>query len=1054
MNRLLCRPATTGLLRLALIFLAAGAALGANTAAAQAVFVNELHYDNASTDTGEAIEIAGPAGTDLGAWSIVLYNGNGGTAYNTTALSGVIPDQQDSFGTVVVNYPTNGIQNGSPDGIALVNGAAVVQFLSYEGSFTAVGGPAGGMTSTDIGVSEPGSTAIGDSLQLVDDPTTPGSLIWSGPSASSFGAFNTGQTPSGTPAGPGDPPAELSFVINEIHADPSAGIEGDANGDGTRDATGDEFVELVNTSAADIDISGWTLADGVGMRHTFPPGTVVQGNCALVVFGGNTPVGSFGGALVQIASSGTLGLNNGGDTVTLTNPGDAATISAVYDGAGGNDQSLTLDPDVTGAALVRHTDAAGSGGALFSPGTRIDGSQFSGCDLLPQGPFEIYEVQGSGNASPFIGLLVETENNVVTALGTDGFFMQTPALRSDGNIDTSDGIFVFTDSPPAVAVGDQVDVTGQVQEFFGFTRLTGSPTVSIDSSNNLLPAPVVLNDSVPSPDPATPSCSIEFECYEGMLVEIVNGSVGGSNQRFGSDPIAEVYISAGARAFREPGVEFPGLGMPPIATWDGNPEVFELDPDKLGLPNRIIPAGSTFDATGVIGFEFSGYELWPSRLTVREAESPAGVRSTKRAEVTVGSLNMFRFFDDVDDPADMTSQGASRDDFVVSTEEYARRRSKFVDYILNGLGAPDVLAVQEVEKIGVLETLAADIAAADAAVNYTAILEEGNDVGTIDVGFLVRDSIAIDAVTQLGKDEILAFDGSLLNDRPPLLIEGRSVGEGADYPLAVMVVHNRSLGGIDSSSRGERVRAKRLAQAQSIAAKVQEMQAANPDLRLIIIGDFNAFEFSDGYVDVMGQIAGNFAPMENLLSGADLVDPDLMNQVLSIPDEERYSFVFRGNAQVLDHALTSSALDMSVRGLEFARGNADAAVGLINDETTPLRASDHDGLVLFLTKDQDDDGVNDDADLCAATVIPESVPTNRLGPLRYALADDDFTFDTKSFRGRGSKRSFTTTSTGGCSCEQIIDAWGLGQGQSKYGCSIGVMWVWSVVVKWQEYFGH
>jgi hypothetical protein len=570
----------------------------------------------------------------------------------------------------------------------------------------------------------------------------------------------------------------------------------------------------------------------------------------------------------------------------------------------------------------------------------------------------------------------------------------------------------------------------------------------------MLPAPVAFGATVPSPDPSLPSCAIEFECYEGMLVEIVNGSVGGSNQRFGSDPVAEVYISAGARAYREPGVEFPGLVMPPIATWDGNPEVFELDPDKLGLANEIIPGGSTFDAIGVIGFEFGGYELWPSALTVRSADLPTSVRGKERAEVAIGSLNMFRLFDDVDDPADMTSQGATRNDFVVSSDEYARRRAKLVDYILNNMGAPDVLAVQEVESLTVLETLAADITAADPTVHYSAILEEGNDVGTIDVGFLVRESIEVDEVTQLGKDEILDFDGSLLNDRPPLLIEGRAVGDGADYPLAVIVVHNRSLSGIDSSSNGARVRAKRLAQAQSIAAKVQELQSANPDIRLVIVGDFNAFEFSDGYVDVLGQISGSFAPMENLLSGADLVDPDLINQVLSIAEEERYSFIFRGNAQVLDHALTSSALDFSVRGLEFARGNTDAAVDLINDGTTSLRASDHDGFVLFLSKDQDNDGVNDDGDLCAATGIPELVPTESLGTLRYALTDGDFMFDTKRPGWRWPTPEFTTADTGGCSCEQIIDAWGLGQGQTKHGCSLGVMWLWSAIVKWQDYAGH
>jgi len=126
------------------------------------VFINEIHYDNTGTDAGEAIEIAGPAGTDLTGWSLVLYNGSNGAVYDTDALSGSIPDLGGGFGVVVVNYPVNGIQNGAPDGIALVNASStVVQFLSYEGTFVAVVGPANGMTSTDIGVSENGSGAVG-----------------------------------------------------------------------------------------------------------------------------------------------------------------------------------------------------------------------------------------------------------------------------------------------------------------------------------------------------------------------------------------------------------------------------------------------------------------------------------------------------------------------------------------------------------------------------------------------------------------------------------------------------------------------------------------------------------------------------------------------------------------------------------------------------------------------------------------------------------------------------------------------------------------------------
>jgi len=144
--------------------------------------IAEIHYDNVGDDQNEAIEIEGPAGASLDGWQIVLYNGNGGVQYNTTTLSGTIPVSCGARGVVVTNYPANGIQNG-PDGIALVNGSTVVQFLSYEGVVTATDGPAAGMTSVDIGIQE-NSAPLGQSLQLLN------SGVWSGPFASTFGSCN------------------------------------------------------------------------------------------------------------------------------------------------------------------------------------------------------------------------------------------------------------------------------------------------------------------------------------------------------------------------------------------------------------------------------------------------------------------------------------------------------------------------------------------------------------------------------------------------------------------------------------------------------------------------------------------------------------------------------------------------------------------------------------------------------------------------------------------------------------------------------------------------
>lgn len=182
-------------------------AQGAVTAADEGdsgVFVNELHYDNDGTDTGEAIELAGPAGTDLGGYELVLYNGANGAAYDTRSLSGTLPDQQDGMGTAVVQYDTNGIQNGPGDGLALVHGDEVAAFLSYEGTVTAADGPAAGSDSTDIDVREGSGTPEGHSLQLEGTGTAYGDFAWADPAPATLGAVNDGQSFGEGSPGDGD----------------------------------------------------------------------------------------------------------------------------------------------------------------------------------------------------------------------------------------------------------------------------------------------------------------------------------------------------------------------------------------------------------------------------------------------------------------------------------------------------------------------------------------------------------------------------------------------------------------------------------------------------------------------------------------------------------------------------------------------------------------------------------------------------------------------------------------------------------------------------------
>lgn len=200
-------------LRSVLALAALVATLGISPAGADepAVFVNEIHYDNVSDDVGEAVEIAAPAGTDLTGWTLVLYNGANGRVYDTHELAGMVPDEGHGYGAVAVDTP--GLQNG-PDGLALVDPEGrVVEFLSYEGSFTATDGPAAGLTSTDIGIAEPSNAPVGTSLQLVGPGTDPAAFVWEGGITASFGCLNSGQVDiagsCATDPGPGITPIHV-----------------------------------------------------------------------------------------------------------------------------------------------------------------------------------------------------------------------------------------------------------------------------------------------------------------------------------------------------------------------------------------------------------------------------------------------------------------------------------------------------------------------------------------------------------------------------------------------------------------------------------------------------------------------------------------------------------------------------------------------------------------------------------------------------------------------------------------------------------------------------
>jgi hypothetical protein len=163
-------------------------------------WINEFHYDNAGADPNEGVEVAGPAGADLSAYLLVLYNGANGRVYAQAALSGRLGDEGGGFGAAWFDVP--GLQN-EMDGMALVRvrdgQTNVLEFLSYEGAFTAADGAAAGLRSRDIGVMESGTGWPDQSLQRTGAARRPSEFVWTGPKPHSRGRLNEGQTPRPPP---------------------------------------------------------------------------------------------------------------------------------------------------------------------------------------------------------------------------------------------------------------------------------------------------------------------------------------------------------------------------------------------------------------------------------------------------------------------------------------------------------------------------------------------------------------------------------------------------------------------------------------------------------------------------------------------------------------------------------------------------------------------------------------------------------------------------------------------------------------------------------------
>lgn len=517
------------------------------------VFINEINYDPAGTDSGEFIEVAGVAGADLTGWTVVLYNGNGGAPYLTLNLTDTLADSANGFGFRSVATPANGFQNGSPDGIALVDPfGRVIQFLSYEGTMTAVGGPANGLTSTDIGVFQD-QAPLGTSLQLQGTGSSYGDFTWGFNVASTSGGANTGQTfLSGTDQG-------------QIRISDAAVVEGNSG------STAITFTVTRSGGFASEASVGWTLDLGTSASASdFAAGSPTSGTVTFAAY-------EFTKTITLQVQGDTFGEDNEGFLVRLGNvTGNAAVVD-------NNGLGVILNDDPVARTIM----------AIQGEGHV---SSFVGQPIITTGivtavdtnGFYLQDPNGDGNARTSDGIFVLTRTaptvkvgDALSLTGDVGEYKPSETGLSVTQIEASAISVVSSGNPIPAAL--LIGVGGLLP-----------PTESIDS------------DGLTIFNPETDGIDF-WESLEGMRVTIDSPIAVANSNEYGE---TDIVASGGAGAT---GInERSGITISP---GDYNPEKIQLD-DRLVAQPTLSTGDILAPITGVVNYSFERYEVLATEAAV------------------------------------------------------------------------------------------------------------------------------------------------------------------------------------------------------------------------------------------------------------------------------------------------------------------------------------------------------------------------------------------------------------------------------------------------------
>ncbi|MFJ3217983.1 lamin tail domain-containing protein [Kitasatospora sp. NPDC086801] len=728
-----------------------------------------------------------------------------------------------------------------------------------------------------------------------------------------------------------------------------------------------DFIELYNRGTAPVSVTGWTVqyasAAGTAWSRTTLSGTIAPGRFLLVQeaagagTGAALPAPDATGTLNLAATSGKVALVTNGTALTCgsgcaTQPGVkdlvgyGSSASSAEGSPTGNLSNATAALRVGGGATDTDNNAADF--TIGAPTPRNSASTGGGTTTGAR----IHDIQGAARTSPLAGSAVGAVPGVVTAVGPNGFWYQDP--QPDNDPGTSEGVYVYTASAPTVAVGDSVTVSATVSQYrpggsggttnLSITELT-APSVTVLAHNAPLPAPTLVGPGGRVPPAAVISSAtggdvetagnyqpatdgLDFwASLEGMRVEIDNAAVVGPSNKYGELPV--VPPGSTTRTNR---------GGILLQAGDGNPERVTLANALAPTPAANVGDTLTGATVGVLDYSFGNFKL---QVTATPTVASGGLAPEVTAAPTAGQLAAATFNVENLSPADPQS-----------------KFDGLAAGIVTNLRSPDLVALEEIQDNSgptddgttapdqTLAKLTAAIAAAGGpAYSYRQLdpvdgQDGGQPGGNIRQVFLFRTdrglsftdrpgagSTTADSVVNSGGTPQLAYSPGRIDptntafnaSRKPLAGEFRWNGK----PVFVIANHFNSKGG-DQPLFGRYQppahpsEVQRHNQATAVKNFTDQILAVDPNAAVIVLGDLNDFEFSQ--------------TADILTAGGSLTD---LPRTLPLP--ERYTYVYEGNSQVLDHILISGALAAKPYSYDIVHINSEFSTQLSDHDPQVVR---------------------------------------------------------------------------------------------------------------------